>query len=172
MVVGLWLSFSGEDLQSFERLSGLRILSVIVLVGNDAFSRHVSEVVSKSPRLSTLHLVGEADWSDTWRCLQIYEVHLEEITAAAVTDGLLQYLASYSGLQRLSLPRAGLNTGADSGQISAMFFDVLLEHATALSHCSRAAEYQGGWCFGSRNRQAISRLQHLTTLEMRVNASI
>jgi hypothetical protein len=158
-----------------EGLAGLRKLSITT--GNhvspsvlSTLPRRVCEVVSKSPQLSSLHLLGKVDWSDAWRFLQKQELHLEEISATAV-DGLLQYLASYSGLRRLSLQRVGAGTKAECNQLSAMFFDLLAGHATSLRHFSCTANRHGDWCFGAHNREAVSRLQHLITLEMSVDAS-
>ncbi|KAJ7359952.1 hypothetical protein DFH08DRAFT_953043 [Mycena albidolilacea] len=73
-----------------------------------AMYQEVAQLVSQN-RLSSLHLEGPGEWSVVWRMLQPgnhdsdSRTKLTEITTNVVTQDLLAYLASYSGIRKLAL---------------------------------------------------------------------
>ncbi|KAJ6567016.1 hypothetical protein B0H19DRAFT_1374352 [Mycena capillaripes] len=96
-------------------------------------------------------------------------IHLADISVDQIEDGLLSYLASYSGLERLSIAYAGANTAAKSDQLAEMFFDKgLVPHVESLAELYVPASFEGRWCFGKHNAAIISQIRKLRSLCMSI----
>ncbi|KAJ7436273.1 hypothetical protein B0H11DRAFT_1755033, partial [Mycena galericulata] len=99
-----------------------------------------------------------------WDTLHQKSVHLQRLWVPTSNWKLLRYLASYSGLEELTITRASEDDCAD------FFFDsVVPRHRESLLVLNCPGSYEGRWSFDRRNIILISRLQHLHTLEMTVN---
>ncbi|KAF7345687.1 hypothetical protein MVEN_01588500 [Mycena venus] len=171
----LWIMRS--DLHGLERLSGLSKLKLFTTNtdGHDGplfiSFQPVVKMISQSPNLSSLDLmVGFMDISDIWKMLNAQKIHLKDLTTHSVTIELIQYLASYSGLERLTLPDAGSNIGVEERDTLAdLFFQrALPRHAETLVAFSLPDAYEGHWSFGLHNVDVISRLRKLRILETSV----
>ncbi|KAJ6528744.1 hypothetical protein DFH09DRAFT_1045450 [Mycena vulgaris] len=133
--------------------------------------KQVSQVVSQSRSLTSLRLEGSKEWCEVWNMLgDKTSLRLTEIKAGIVTSELLAYLASYSGIEHLTLQWPD---GEDaSAQLADMFFQrVLPKHTKSLVELSCAAAYESRWSFGTHNVDVISQLRNLKSLDMSVNSA-
>ncbi|KAJ6549048.1 hypothetical protein DFH09DRAFT_883762, partial [Mycena vulgaris] len=78
---------------------------------------------------------------------------------------LLAYLASYSGLEHLTITS---DTGKEA--LAHAFFNSLLQHKDSLLALICPAYHEGEWCLGPYNLDIISQLRALQSLEMSVNS--
>ncbi|KAJ7113902.1 hypothetical protein C8R44DRAFT_984514 [Mycena epipterygia] len=106
-----------------------------------------------------------------WGTLRAERIHLTEIHATGIEEGLLDYLSAYSGLERLTIDSAGGTNEAESNRRADLFFErALPHHENSLMKLSCFASYEGRWSLGAHNVTAISRLHKLTSLGMSVNS--
>ncbi|KAJ6552825.1 hypothetical protein B0H19DRAFT_949973, partial [Mycena capillaripes] len=106
-----------------------------------------------------------------WNILLTEKIHLKDLTTDSVTNEFIEYVSSYSGLERLSLLHSGGNVGfAEADTLADLFFEKALPcHADTLVAFGFSAAYEGRWSFGSHNVEIISRLVCLASLETSVN---
>ncbi|KAJ7609768.1 hypothetical protein DFH06DRAFT_1246716 [Mycena polygramma] len=121
-------------------------------------------------KLTTLHLDGSMRWAKLWTVLGAGGIHLTEITTSVITPAFFTYLASYAGLQRLTLiPDDGSRDASD--QLADAFYETaLVPHTSSLLALSCPAVYESRWSFGSHNAARFTVLRALTALEVSVNA--
>jgi hypothetical protein len=138
--------------------------------------RQVATLVSQNP-LHCLHLEGLSEWSTVWRMLRTSahasgsQVTLAEITTSVVTPDLFAYLASYSGLEKLTLKSPDGGSREQTDRLADSFFDTALpRHAASLTVLSCPAAYESRFSFGTHNVDVLSLFRKLRTLEMSVNA--
>ncbi|KAJ7359981.1 hypothetical protein DFH08DRAFT_801737 [Mycena albidolilacea] len=141
-----------------------------------AMYQEVAQLVSQN-RLSSLHLEGSGEWSAVWRMLQTgnhdsdSRTKLTEITTSVVTQDLLAYLASYSGIRKLALKAPDGGSRVQSDRLADMFFEAVLpRHGTTLTDLSCPAAYESRFSFGEHNAHFVSLLHNLSSLEMSINA--
>ncbi|KAJ7130776.1 hypothetical protein C8R43DRAFT_957121 [Mycena crocata] len=107
---------------------------------------NVSNAVAQSRNLTTLQLFGGSQWN---------------INANIVTNDLLEYLGSYSGIEKL--PEA-TDRQAD------FFFATVLLQAASLPELSCPPEYESCWRFGIHSVETVVHPHKLKNLTMSVNA--
>ncbi|KAJ7669504.1 hypothetical protein DFH06DRAFT_1321579 [Mycena polygramma] len=106
-----------------------------------------------------------------WDVLREAGIHLTEIHSDRIEEGLLAYLSSYSGLERLCITRAGGRNKNESNRRADEFFSsVVLQHAQSLISLSCCGTREGKWSFGDHNAGIISQLHNLRSLRMSVNS--
>ncbi|KAF9478750.1 hypothetical protein BDN70DRAFT_859473 [Pholiota conissans] len=106
---------------------------------------------------------------EVWRALQDAGIWLEELIVDAVVPALLDYLASYGGLQKLVLKPGGFEDSASSDAVAEEFYGrVLGNHATTLQDLEINALYEGKWCVAPHNLDVIALCGDLRTLRMSV----
>ncbi|KAJ7766558.1 hypothetical protein DFH07DRAFT_809394 [Mycena maculata] len=133
----------------------------------------ISQLIARNC-LTSLYLDGPGEWGEIWTRLRTDTGHpryLTEINTRIVTSDLLEYLASYSGVRKLTLnfPDGGSRNASD--RLADIFFETVLpQHAASLMELSCPAGYESRWSFGTHNLDAISRLQKLRALQMSINA--
>ncbi|KAJ7780765.1 hypothetical protein DFH07DRAFT_439341 [Mycena maculata] len=135
-------------------------------------SEQISQVITQSC-LTSLHLDGPGEWADVWSrlCAPGSSIHLTDIHTRIVTPDLFKYLASYAGIQRLTLNFPDGGSRNSSNRLADTFFDTVLpQHASSLVELSCPAGYESRWSFGPHNLHAVSQLHELRTLEMSINA--
>ncbi|KAJ6574405.1 hypothetical protein B0H19DRAFT_1254113 [Mycena capillaripes] len=109
--------------------------------------------------------------SKTWDALREEQIHLSEIHTDIIVDGLLEYLSSYSGLERLTVASAGGGDEELSERCADEFFSTLLTHQRqSLVGLSCYGAYEGRWSFGAHNADILAQLSKLRCLRMKVNA--
>ncbi|KAJ7863352.1 hypothetical protein B0H14DRAFT_2738911 [Mycena olivaceomarginata] len=130
-----------------------------------------------SNRLSSLHLEGSGEWSVVWCMLQTgnhdsdSRTKLTEITTNGITQDLLAYLASYSGIRKLALKAPDGGSRVQSDRLADMFFEAVLpRHGTTLTDLSCPAAYESQFSFLRAQRHFASLLHNLSSLEMSINA--
>ncbi|KAJ7126181.1 hypothetical protein C8R44DRAFT_781279 [Mycena epipterygia] len=166
------------DLKGLERLAGLRRLKIEVycqpFLAPETLGRQVTHIVAHNRHLCSLQLATsrreDPGWSEIWTLLRTERIYLKQISDNAISTEFLEYLSSYSGLERLTLHPLGCSA-VNSGRLADMFFDAVLpRHADSLVELSCLAEFEGKWSFGAHNAEQISQLKQLTRLEMSVNS--
>ncbi|KAJ6580535.1 hypothetical protein DFH09DRAFT_1440973 [Mycena vulgaris] len=122
-------------------------------------------IVGKSPQLEQLVPPSRYAWSTICPILHSADIHLKQISGACATEELLAYLASYSGLEYLTIAS---DTGKEA--LAHAFFDSLLQHKDSLLALICPAYHEGEWCLGPYNLAIIFQLHALQSLEMSVNS--
>lgn len=116
-----------------------------------------------------------ANWcssnEEIWNVLRQERIWLKEISTDEVNDAFLEYLASYSGLQRLTLSSATADTAKKSDALAMKFYrDVLPAHAKSLVSLDVSPVYEGKWCFGKHNATSLLQCSKLTNLKIHINS--
>lgn len=124
-----------------------------------------NQIVKSYPQLNGLSSTDQEIW-DTFRREGI---HLEAVSVDRIEDGLLSYLASYSGLRRLTIDNAGADSETASNRLADIFFQsALVPHMQSLVALSCPASFEGRWCFGTHNTGVITQFHLLRSLCMSV----
>jgi hypothetical protein len=98
------------------------------------------------------------------------QVTLAEITTSVVTPDLFAHLASYSGLEKLTLKSPDGGRREQTNHLANSFFDATLPwHVASLTALSCPAAYESRFSFGMHNVDVLSLFRKLRTLEMSVN---
>ncbi|KAJ7488062.1 hypothetical protein FB451DRAFT_1529078 [Mycena latifolia] len=89
-------------------LSGLRKLNITIPYGaRTPLGKQVPHLVAQNHGLTSLHLLNySGPWSEVWTMLlnnPDWNIHLTDISPTCITRNLLEYLGSYSGIQKLEL---------------------------------------------------------------------
>ncbi|KAJ7455121.1 hypothetical protein FB451DRAFT_1407990 [Mycena latifolia] len=132
----------------------------------------VFDFLATSASLEVLRLpLPLCGFGDMWKMLQEHDVQLKEVhIAVANENAFLQYLASYSGLERLVI-RNAVDVDAARVRLGDFFWEsVVPRHANTLAALVCPAYWEGAWAFGTHNIALVSKLQHLDTLELTVNS--
>ncbi|KAF7296379.1 hypothetical protein HMN09_01108000 [Mycena chlorophos] len=161
-----------ETLPELDRISGaaLRRLSVSIPSKPDVDARPLVTLLRNTPKLVSLSLSAptDLDLDVLWRVLQTNSVHLVELSVTVVSLTLCDYLASYTGLERLVLP--SVDASAVSRQLAGMFFERVLRHQSAsIVELRLSPHYTSAWSFGTHNVDVLSSLAKLETLEIAVD---
>ncbi|KAJ7142875.1 hypothetical protein C8R44DRAFT_866153 [Mycena epipterygia] len=147
-------------------ISNLRILSAETQKGSreGELLLWVGQVISKSPHLESLRLSSTTpEISET---LQKKRIQLKDISVPTADDALFGYLASYSGLERLTIRRI-----SDNRHGGMLFEKVIPRHKASLVELSCPGCSEGACSFRRINVALISELRNLETLEMTVNVT-
>ncbi|KAJ6576159.1 hypothetical protein DFH09DRAFT_1361730 [Mycena vulgaris] len=152
-----------ERFPALSGMSDLRSLRVeAATTGTD--SDWMCQVVSKSPRLECVGVPAPSDSPKLFDILQQKNIYLTRMFTARVSQALVKYLASYSGLEELMIHRtSGDDLAAD------FFARVLPRHKATLSVLSIPGSGAGKWSLGAHNIAALSELRRLQSLEMSVD---
>ncbi|KAJ6531657.1 hypothetical protein DFH09DRAFT_1183025 [Mycena vulgaris] len=157
---------------SLDQISGLRKFKFggLPYSGPSELVQPLTQVIINNRQLSSLDLQRSDNWSYVWTALRMAQVHLTDVATNSVTEELLTYLASYSGIQRLDLGYPDAGSEAESDRLADIFFDTVLpRHASSLVQLSCPAGYESRWSFGSHNADVISCLPRISKLVMSVN---
>uniref|UniRef100_A0A8H8CGK0 Uncharacterized protein n=1 Tax=Psilocybe cubensis TaxID=181762 RepID=A0A8H8CGK0_PSICU len=160
----------------------VHLTSLILLDVDDPFSgNHLVETGQHSnPDVLALFKERKRYGSctkDIWNALTAARVRLEKIVIDNIPQSFLDYLLSYSGLKKLCLIYPGsvhsdFSDGKASDAMAALLFEQSLSnHARSLENLNIYAAWEGLWCFGGHNRNAISNLTKLKNLGMSVRSS-
>ncbi|KAJ7697348.1 hypothetical protein B0H17DRAFT_1051970 [Mycena rosella] len=153
-------------------ISGLKRLSLNAMGERDSLGDQVAQIVAQSPQLTSLHLLGQVDYSAVGPILtspKCWGVHLKQLTINTVTSTLLAYLKSYSGLEQLALV-GGEGSREASDRLADYFFQsVLLRHANTLVDLKVTARYESRWSFGTHNIDSLLNLHQLKSLGVSVS---
>ncbi|KAK7024888.1 F-box domain-containing protein [Favolaschia claudopus] len=137
----------------------------------------VNQLIGRAHGLRSLDLTGHYAWSSAWTMLRATllrpnpetQIHLRELTAGTISADLLAYLASYSGLQRLTFPLNGVEIPHD-GLADKFFGEVLTQHAKSLVELDCPAYQDGMWSFRREVGDAVLQLKNLERLHLSVNS--
>ncbi|KAI9765017.1 MAG: hypothetical protein M1840_007842 [Geoglossum simile] len=145
MIAGGW----GFKLNGLYR--HLRNLKTLEVTGEDSLSIE-------------LEVEQDANWNQFWEGLQENKIWLKKIKFPVVSVALLNYMASYSGVEELIVEIPVYDT-ALSNETGLMFFaDVLPKHAGSLRVLRVKEYFQSTWCFGTKEIAQLgsSRLEELS----------
>ncbi|KAJ7657533.1 hypothetical protein B0H17DRAFT_1337836 [Mycena rosella] len=95
-------------------------------------------IIGKSLRLEKFVPPSRYAWSTMCPILHSADIHLKQISGAIPTAELPAYLASYSGLEHLTIAGHG-----DTEALAHAFFDILLQHKDSLLALSCQAYHEG-----------------------------
>ncbi|KAJ7103900.1 hypothetical protein C8R44DRAFT_887396 [Mycena epipterygia] len=156
------------------RLSGLRRLNIRTSTGKDLpFVQHIPSIVAQNRNLTSLHLSGASGDASIWTMLRArpdLQIHLKDISTGSVTPDLLAYLASYSGVEKLTFWGLSSNSQQAADDLADTFFTTVLpRHTQSLLALSCTTVYESRWSFGAHNVDAVSELQKLRNLEISIN---
>ncbi|KIJ90274.1 hypothetical protein K443DRAFT_660925 [Laccaria amethystina LaAM-08-1] len=109
---------------------------------------------------------------NVWSVLQLEKIHLQEIVTDDVQLGLIEYLASFSGLRRLRLTQAPSYRTLPqmSDQLAIKFYEQALQnHIHSLDSLKINTNYEGNWSFTSHCSSIIKKCTRLTFLKLSIN---
>jgi hypothetical protein len=102
-----------------------------------------------------------------WKAFLIGGIILEELNVDEVSSEVMDFIASFSGLQRLTLLRLGSETREASDNMADFFFrHVLPMHRSTLHSLTLEVAYEGKWCFSEANATVILDCQTLNGLSV------
>ncbi|KAF8985937.1 hypothetical protein BDQ17DRAFT_1376401 [Cyathus striatus] len=111
------------------------------------------------------------DLGDIWSVLMNAKIYLREIILDDPTESCIQYLRAYAGLKSLSFTGVTGTTEEQSEKLALEFYsDTICGHADSLEKLEVSPVYEGKWCFGEHNIQALSKLFNLRHLSMSIVA--
>ncbi|KAJ7056309.1 hypothetical protein C8F01DRAFT_1155610 [Mycena amicta] len=136
-------------------------------------AQQITAIILGSRTLTSLDLSGITDIAGVWTALASSGLCLRELYSGqqAVTKPLLEYIASYSGLEKLHL---AIPDGQEDGQeaLAEGFYSakVLGRHADTLQEFCCVVGKASKWCFGAHNVVRLLTLSKLQRLEVTVSA--
>ena len=123
-------------------------------------------------QLTSLELICVQYTPYPWSTFIGSGIQLEELVHNTITDSLIDYLSSYSGLKKLWLSVSPFMDTSPSDQAATRFFNnVLSRHVETLESLSVKAYYEGEWCFTSQNAGVISQCTKLNHLLMGITSA-
>jgi hypothetical protein len=170
----LRLEVYGTTKLSLGSLSGLKRLDIHASTYDEPlFLEMLPSVVAQNHSLTSLHLPGGSGDAKVWTMLHgnpHIKIHLRDISTGNVTSDLLAYLASYSGLEKLTFWGLSSKNQVQADDLADAFFTTVLpRHAKSLLELSCPAHYECRWSFGAHNVDALSALHNLRNLRVSIN---
>jgi hypothetical protein len=107
---------------------------------------------------------------EIWDILRREQIYLLEVSTDEVSQALLDYLASYSGLKKLTLNFVTYNTSWSDALGIQFYRNVLLKHVHTLSALEISPAFEGKWCFGQHNIAIVLQCTKLVSLKMSINS--
>jgi hypothetical protein len=126
---------------------------------SDAADGWTTRVVAKSPRLEHLVPASRNTWQRIYIPLKSGAVRLKALLGVKVTEELVEYLASYSGLEEIT---ATFDTYTE--HLAHPFFTSILRHQNSLRTLSCGAPHDGDWTLGPYTLSIIAQLTNLQSL--------
>ena len=111
--------------------------------------------------------------SEIWTTLREERIQLKEISTDEITSAFLEYIASYSGLEKLTLSFTTARESDEyaSEKLAVKFYnEVLPMHAQSLTTLDICPMYEGKWCFGSHNAASLHLCTKLENLKIHINS--
>uniref|UniRef100_A0A8H8CGY8 F-box domain-containing protein n=1 Tax=Psilocybe cubensis TaxID=181762 RepID=A0A8H8CGY8_PSICU len=125
--------------------------------------------ISHLRHLTSLNLRNIKCKNGVWEPFIEAGICLTEISVDWASQSFCNYLASYTGLKKLSLMAYNFSTVEDSDTMAILFYEIGLDnHAQSLEDVKIVPMSEGLWCFGSHNYKSIAQLTNLRHLEMNV----
>ncbi|KAF8184086.1 hypothetical protein K438DRAFT_2020434 [Mycena galopus ATCC 62051] len=154
-------------------ISGLKHLKIDDWGQRCPLGPQVLEVVARSPELTSLQLPRHKSYSAIWPIFNSptgRSVRLTQLRTHTVTEELLAYLVTYSGLETLALDGVDAGSTQASNELADSFFNIALpRHAESLVELAFTAGYESSWSFGTHNVHSILGLHRLQKLHVSVN---
>jgi hypothetical protein len=102
---------------------------------------------------------------EIWTAFLSSSIRLEELTHDVVTNSLIDYLSSYSGLKKLGLKANGFHNQKASDEAAGQFFNrALPRHMESLEVLNLEAPYAGAWCYTMHSPMLIQKCVKLRYL--------
>ncbi|KAF7344165.1 hypothetical protein MVEN_01706700 [Mycena venus] len=170
----LQLEVYGTTEFSLGRLSGLKRLNIRASTYEEPlFIQKIPSIVAQNRSLTSLHLPGGSGDARVWTMLRgnpHLQIHLRDISTGNVTSDLLAYLASYSGVEKLSFWGLSQKNQIQADDLADTFFTTVLpRHAKSLLELACPASYECRWSFGTHNVDALSALHNVRNLDVSIN---
>ncbi|KAF8869501.1 hypothetical protein BD779DRAFT_682136 [Infundibulicybe gibba] len=156
-VSGCCVRLDHETLSHLPHLRSLELNSIPYIPVNER-QFYTEDLLSKSDRFGSSS-------KDLWGAVEREGIPLEVVVAAA-DDAVIDYLASTTGIKKISLPEADTDVLANR-----FFTQVVLRHSKTLVSLSIAADFEGLWCFGNHNVNILLECAQLSKLSIAVDTS-
>lgn len=90
---------------------------------------------------------------DFYAALNREKIHLKQVLInEIVTDVILDYLGSYSGIEALEFNSISFNSAAESDALSKrLYVSVLPKHVDSIRMLTIRPAYEGGWCYNQHD---------------------
>lgn len=109
---------------------------------------------------------------EIWNTLRKNGVVLSGLVTDLVTDGLLDYLSSYTGLESLKFTYATSSTWQESDRLADKFYhNVLPRHVDSLAQLYIKPGFEGRWCFSQEIIPILSRCRKLLELTIGIKSN-
>ncbi|KAF9008395.1 hypothetical protein BDQ17DRAFT_1349878 [Cyathus striatus] len=105
--------------------------------------------------------------NDIWTCLGYAQIYLREIELDEPTGSFIQYLQSYTDLEKLSISYAMSVSEMESNALALAFYAVIPAHQR-LEQLTITPAYEGHWCFGAHNAEIFPYLVNLRQLTISI----
>lgn len=157
-------------------LPHIRLLESLSLHLNIEPQQIASHQAAEEPETShTLSRTAQycSTTSEIWTTLREERIKLKEISTDEITPAFLEYVASYSGLEKLTLTftTAREDDVYTSEKLALKFYnEVLPMHAQSLTTLDICPIYEGKWCFGSHNAASLHLCTKLQNLRIHINS--
>ncbi|KAJ7066628.1 hypothetical protein C8F01DRAFT_1124027 [Mycena amicta] len=172
----LWLGISNQCSDSvlrhaLQELDGICNLGKLEIycpyITTELISNTLVQLVSQNRRLETLKDNTSLPCA-VWRALCDIPppVHLKSLSTRLVTEELLEYLGTYSGLESITLSRFDarddvLEQSLTDRLADNFFSTVVPKHAASLVELSLSPSYEGRWCLGTGSGFIFAALRSL-----------
>ncbi|KAF8886379.1 hypothetical protein BD779DRAFT_1441696, partial [Infundibulicybe gibba] len=156
-VSGCCVRLDHETLSHLRHLRSLELNSIPYIPVNER-QFYTEDLLSKSDRFGSSP-------KDLWGAVEREGIPLEAVVAVA-DDAVIDYLASTTGIKKISIPEADTDVLANR-----FFTQVVLRHSKTLVSLSIAADFEGSWCFGKHNVNILLECVQLSKLSIAVDTS-
>lgn len=143
-------------------------IEILHLRGWDISNVNSTQIQRHFHSLSTLHLCGVDP--TLWSTLQAAEIYICDLRNEDIDMPLMQYLASYSGLVKLSL--ADLYNDPEIAILADLFYKkVVLKHCNTLEDLDLRISSHREWCFSDACSPSILQCTKLQRLSIALDDS-
>ena len=132
--------------------------------------RHSSHILAQLGSLKALHLDRCIPY-DFWPVFSATNIRLREVTVDYVDSHFLDYLGSYSGLERLRLSFNGIQLGKAINDSAAerFYMECLPMHCASLKSITISPKTTGRWCMNIDNARVLRECRALEDLTIGIN---
>ncbi|KAF8886387.1 hypothetical protein BD779DRAFT_1624905 [Infundibulicybe gibba] len=155
-IKGCCVRLDQETLPHLSVLKSLDLRGIAHLADNRVSAEITEEVRAKAERFSSSP-------TEVWEALERASLPIQDITTT-VSEDILGYLGSANGVEKLTL------LYADSDPLAHNFFTrVLPRLSPTLTSLHISAAFEGLWCFGEHNKDALLACARLRTLSIAID---
>ncbi|KAJ4485398.1 hypothetical protein J3R30DRAFT_1351487 [Lentinula aciculospora] len=141
------------------------------IIHNNLTSLYLGDIIEYDNSASddAYYFTREDAFNSLWDSLRLEHVQLRNLAAPfRITDALLDYITSYSGLESLSLI-SYRDWYVDGDNASRFYKRALPMHRSTLTKLELTPEHEDEWCFGTENVEVFSLMKRLRYLSVGIH---